>query len=47
MLEYDNLADQLGGNIDLTKDERVEMTAFLNTLTDKEFLFNKKIDYPK
>ena len=47
MVEHENLADQLRGKIDLSADERVELIAFLKTLTDQEFLRNEKFSYPK
>ena len=47
LVEHDNLAEQLRGKINLSSDERVELIAFLKTLTDKEFLFNKSFTYPK
>ena len=33
--------------MNLSDDERIELIAFLKTLTDKEFLFNPKYAYPK
>ena len=36
-----------GKAINLSSDEKVELIAFLLTLTDKEFLFNKKHGFPK
>ena len=47
MVEHDNLAEQLRGKLDLSPDERVELIAFLKTLTDKEFLLNENFAYPK
>jgi len=47
MVEHDNLADQLRGKIDLSPDERVELIAFLKTLTDQEFLRNEDFGYPR
>lgn len=41
------LAPELGKGISLTPDERVDITAFLLTLSDRNFLFNKEIGYPK
>jgi cytochrome c peroxidase len=41
------LAKELRNGIVLTSDEKVELTAFLLTLTDKTFLFNKDHSFPK
>ncbi len=41
------LAKQLKKPIVLTSNQKVDLTAFLLTLTDKEFLFNPKFGYPK
>lgn len=41
------LSPSLRGGIKLSSDERVELTAFLLTLTDKAFLFNTAFSYPK
>ncbi|OYU94244.1 MAG: cytochrome-c peroxidase [Bacteroidetes bacterium B1(2017)] len=41
------LAKKLQSPINLTKAERVDLTAFLLCLTDKTFLFNEKYSYPK
>ena len=41
------LADELKGGIPLTSNEKVDLTAFLLTLTDKEFLFNPDFAFPK
>jgi cytochrome c peroxidase len=41
------LAKQLNQNIVLTANERVDLMAFLLTLTDKSFLFNPAFSYPK
>lgn len=41
------LALQLQKPIILTSNEKVDLTAFLLTLTDKEFLFNPKFGFPK
>ena len=35
------------GQITLSSDEKTDLTAFLLTLTDKEFLFNPAFSYPK
>ncbi|MFZ4798465.1 MAG: cytochrome-c peroxidase [Bacteroidia bacterium] len=42
-----NLASQLQKPIILTSNQKVDLTAFLLTLTDKEFLFNPKFGFPK
>jgi len=42
-----NLAIQLQKPILLTSNQKVDLTAFLLTLTDKEFLFNPKFGFPK
>lgn len=41
------LAPELQKGISLTANEKVDLTAFLLTLTDKEFLFNKAHAYPR
>jgi len=41
------LAKELRNGIILTADEKVELTSFLLTLTDKTFLFNKDHSFPK
>jgi cytochrome c peroxidase len=41
------LASEIGQGIVLTSNEKVDLTAFLLTLTDKAFLFNKNFSYPK
>jgi cytochrome c peroxidase len=33
--------------MNLSDNQRVELIAFLKTLTDKEFLFNPKFGFPK
>jgi cytochrome c peroxidase len=43
----ETLAKQLQQPMNLSDNERTELVAFLKTLTDKEFLFNKKYSYPK
>lgn len=42
-----NLATDLQKPIVLSSDQKVDLTAFLLTLTDKEFLFNPKFGFPK
>jgi len=41
------LSTQLNKPIVLSSNEKVDLTAFLLTLTDKKFLFNKEYAYPK
>jgi len=41
------LAPELAEGINLNADERVELTAFLLTLSDREFLFNPDHAYPR
>ena len=41
------LSKKLQKKIELTSNEKVDLTAFLLTLTDREFLFNPKYSYPK
>ncbi len=41
------LSKQLANPIVLTSNEKVDLTAFLLTLTDKPFLFNPSFSYPK
>ena len=41
------LAPQLQNAIKLSSDEKVELINFLLTLSDKEFVFNPKFQYPK
>ena len=41
------LSKQLQKPIVLTSNEKVDLIAFLLTLTDKEFIFNPKFSYPK
>lgn len=42
-----NVSKQIKKPMNLTDNERVDLLAFLLTLTDKEFLFNKQFGYPK
>jgi cytochrome c peroxidase len=42
-----SLSKQLLNPIVLTSNEKVDLIAFLLTLTDKEFIFNPKFSYPK
>lgn len=41
------LAKQLQKPMNLSDNNRIEIIAFLKTLTDNEFLFNKRFSYPK
>jgi cytochrome c peroxidase len=41
------VSSKLNLNMNLTSNEKVDLTAFLLTLSDKEFLFNPKFSYPK
>ncbi len=41
------LANQLQKPMQLSDNERTEIVAFLKTLTDNEFLFNKRFSFPK
>lgn len=41
------LAEKLQNPIVLTSNEKVDLTAFLLTLTDKEFLFNRDFSFPR
>lgn len=42
-----NLPKQLQKPMNLSDNERVDLVAFLHTLTDSEFLFDKRFSYPK
>ncbi len=42
-----SVAPELINPLILTSREKVDLTAFLLTLTDKEFLFNREFSYPK
>ena len=42
-----NLPKQLQKPMHLTDNERVDLVAFLHTLTDKDFLFDQHFSYPK
>ena len=41
-----NLKSDLKDNLPLSDKDRVDLVAFLLTLTDKEFLFNPNYSYP-
>ena len=43
----EKIALQLWKNIQLTPNEKVDLLSFLLTLSDKEFVFNPKFQYPK
>jgi len=47
VVKYSNLSPSLKQAIVLSNNEKVDLVAFLLTLTDKEFLFNKQYNYPK
>jgi cytochrome c peroxidase len=38
---------KLAGGLNLSEDDRLALVAFMLTLTDKEFLFNPKLSYPR
>jgi cytochrome c peroxidase len=40
------LSNKLKSEIKLTSNQKVDLTAFLLTLTDKKFLFNKDFSFP-
>lgn len=42
-----NLPKQLQKKMNLSENERVDLVAFLHTLTDSEFLFDKRFSFPK
>ena len=44
---HPTLAHELKKGIELTSNEKVDLTTFLLTLTDKEFLFNRDYSYPR
>ena len=44
---HKNLPKQLQNPMNLTDNERVDLVAFLLTLTDTEFLFDKRFSYPR
>jgi cytochrome c peroxidase len=41
------LPKQLGKPMKLSDNERVDLVVFLKTLTDNEFLFDKRFSFPK
>ena len=41
------LAKELQKKIQLNSREKIDLLVFLRTLTDKEFLFNKRFTFPK
>ena len=45
-LNSPNVSNRLKGGISLNSEQRVDLTAFLLTLTDRDFLFNPKFGYP-
>ena len=42
-----NVSKQFKKSMNLTDNERVDLVAFLLTLTDNEFLFDKRFVYPR
>ena len=44
--QSNTLAKALKSNIKLTHKEKVDLLVFLRTLSDKEFLFNKRFTFP-
>jgi cytochrome c peroxidase len=40
------LSESLKNNLQLTHKEEVDLLVFLRTLTDTDFLFNKRFSYP-
>ncbi len=44
---YKNLAPELKNKINLSQEEKVDIIAFLLTLSDPEFVFNKQFQYPR
>lgn len=42
-----NLSKELANPMNLSDNDRVDLLAFLLTLTDKDFLFNERFSYPK
>ncbi|MFT5620008.1 MAG: cytochrome c peroxidase [Chitinophagales bacterium] len=42
-----NLAPELQKPVELTANEKIDLTAFLLTLTDSSFVFNKAFNYPR
>ncbi len=47
IIHYTNLDTRVKKSISFTSNDKVDLTAFLLTLSDKEFLFNPKFSYPK
>ncbi|MFK7922473.1 MAG: cytochrome-c peroxidase [Bacteroidia bacterium] len=45
--QSETLAGELRAGVSLTDHEKVDLTAFLLTLTDKEFVFNRDYAYPR
>jgi len=42
-----NLPKELSKPMNLSDKDRVDLVAFLQTLTDEEFLFDKRFSFPK
>jgi cytochrome c peroxidase len=47
LIESKTLSEKLKSKMNLTEHQRVDLLAFLLTLTDKEFLFNPNFAYPR
>ena len=47
IIGYSNLSDELKKPIRLNSNEKVELIAFLLTLNDRQFVFNKNYGFPK
>ena len=45
--QSNTLSEELNKPIELTHKEKVDLLVFLRTLTDKEFLYNKRFSYPQ
>jgi cytochrome c peroxidase len=42
-----NLSKELINPMNLSDNDRIDLLAFLLTLTDKDFLFNERFSFPK
>ncbi len=47
IVEYSNISKELKSNIEISGKEKVDLIAFLLTLDDKEFVFNKEHHFPR
>jgi cytochrome c peroxidase len=47
IIKSETLAHALESPIELSSNDKVDLTAFLLSLTDREFLFNKEYSYPR